>query len=198
MPVHSFIYDDQFRIIATNDGWDKTIQRALHMLVGLRHHENKKRIAQLKYCLLYSSAPWENSMATPEGLKTWFERKWTTHDQPRGWPIAGLNPHNLSIKDIPVGQYCYRLKGNMKYKADGAPYWSAKYCPYMGNRKFNGVPVTWCKFLRLGSVPNGTTEEQYTKLREHFGSEEKQDKVLPLFLLWDSCKECAVKFRDDE
>jgi hypothetical protein len=107
---------------------------------------------------------------------------------------------NTEAKDpsvIPVGSYCYdgtrpRREGEPEFTADGRPIRYLNCCPHMGSREFNGVTVTWCNFLNKGDIGNHCSDEDHAKLVEHFGSEEATEKALPLFLLWDSCKECGI------
>ena len=94
-------------------------------------------------------------------------------------------------KIIPEGPYCYRLdidKIDDYNQGKPAP---VIYCHYYGSKIFNEVRVPWCSFLEQGGIDNDTTDEQYEKLVEYFGSEDNMDKQLPLSLLWDSCKECG-------
>jgi len=87
---------------------------------------------------------------------------------------------------IPKGCYCYSpAEGRNKY---GIP--NIKNCPYMSGREYNGVMIHYCEYLELGDY-GSISDEEYKKLLEHFGSEEKLKEVLPLFLLWDSVKECG-------
>jgi hypothetical protein len=91
---------------------------------------------------------------------------------------------------IPQGDYCYtwieapseinNLKGKIKA------------CPYLTKKTFNGVDVPWCNFLNCGGLDNNQDDSDIPKLIEHFGSEEKMNEELPLFLLWDMVKECGI------
>lgn len=196
MRIQSFIFDDKYKVVVRNLGWSKTIETGIRMLASLHAAGNKDRIAQLKYCIIYFRGPkWDASLLKPANLKTWLE---TT--RPPGEIYVGdlqnLNPHNKSTQGIPRGQYCYKLAGKMKHRADGMPYWKTKCCPHLTSKKFGGVVVTWCNFLELGSVHNNTTPEEHKKLEAHFGSEAKMDEKLPLSLLWDQCKECSIRDSD--
>ena len=92
---------------------------------------------------------------------------------------------------IPKGCYCYEpSEGHNKY---GIP--NVKYCPYMTSKEYNGVLCPYCAYLEQGTVD--CTDEDFKKLVEHFGSEEKVFEGLPLTLLFDSCKECGIN-DDDE
>jgi hypothetical protein len=88
---------------------------------------------------------------------------------------------------IPKGNYCYVLteeKGK-----HGIP--NAKYCPYMSMKEYGGIPVTYCKYMEWGDV-GSIDDGEYKKLLEYFGGdEEKLHEELPLFILFDSCKECG-------
>jgi len=89
---------------------------------------------------------------------------------------------------IPPGPYCYIPDFTILEDHEGFP---TVYCPYHTSKEINGVIVPWCNFLNQGGISNNTTEEEYEKLVEHFGDEDKTDEQLPLDLLWDSCKECG-------
>ena len=98
---------------------------------------------------------------------------------------------------IPKGDYCYTwievpsVENNFVGKT--------KVCPYAEVKDINGVHVPWCNYLELGGFPgngkwagwedSGKADEV---LIEYFGSKEKMEEKLPLFLLFDSCKECGV------
>ena len=103
---------------------------------------------------------------------------------------------------IPKGDYCYTwievpsVENNFVGKT--------KVCPYAEVKDINGVHVPWCNYLELGGFPgNGKWAgwEDHNKadevLIEHFGSKEKMEEKLPLFLLFDSCKECGEKVEDE-
>lgn len=77
------------------------------------------------------------------------------------------------VSVIPKGIYCY--DGNYR-----CPYWQ-------GNRD----GTVFCQYLEEGGIDNDCTDKQYDSLIETFGSEEEVDKVFPLDLLWDHCKECG-------
>ena len=95
-----------------------------------------------------------------------------------------MNQKDTSV--IPKGCYCYSpAEGVSKY---GIP--NIKNCPYMSSKEYNGVLVPYCEYLEEGDEGN-ITEEDHKKLLEHFGSEEKLKEILPLDLLWDSCKCCG-------
>ena len=90
---------------------------------------------------------------------------------------------------IPSGIYCYSLR---PHPTEPGKLEIFDKCPYLRDTKIAGVNVVWCDFLQSGSVPNGTTDEEYRKLKHFYGSEEALDEDLPLLLLWDGCKECGV------
>ena len=103
---------------------------------------------------------------------------------------------------IPHGDYCYTwievpsVSNNFVGKT--------KTCPYADVKDINGVHVPWCNYLELGGYPgNGKWagwEDDIKSdevLTEHFGSKEKMEEKLPLFLLFDSCKECGENVEDE-
>lgn len=91
---------------------------------------------------------------------------------------------------IPPGDYCYTWVEAPN--RDTGFRGEIKTCPYLTKKEFNGAEVPWCSFLDCGGIHNNQSESDITKLIEHFGSEEKMDEELPLFLLWDMVKECGV------
>lgn len=106
----------------------------------------------------------------------------------------------MSNKDtsvIPKGIYCYTWKEYPNEQNN----WSGKvnYCPYYDVKDINGVEIPWCNYLELGGTPGsgkwkgwddyGTAEKV---LIEHFGGKEQMDEKLPLFSLFDQCKECGI------
>jgi hypothetical protein len=115
----------------------------------------------------------------------------------RIFPAREFNTEALDPSVIPVGPYCYggnrpRRENEPEFTEDGRTIRYLKYCPYMGMKTLNGVQVTWCNFLGKGDIGNNCSDEDHARLVEHFGSQEALDKGLPLFLLWDSCKECGI------
>ena len=107
------------------------------------------------------------------------------------------------ISIIPKGDYCYTWKE--------APSESNKYrgtvnmCPYYDVKNVNGVDFPWCNYLELGGTPGdgewtGLEDDNKAEeiLTEHFGSKEKMEEKLPLFLLFDSCKECGENEENEE
>jgi hypothetical protein len=196
MRIQSFIFDDSYKVLVRNPGWSKTTETGLRMLASLHAAGNKARISQLKYCIIYFRGPkWDASLLKPAKLKAWLEVT-----RPPGEIYIGalqnLNPHNKSTKGIPEGQYCYKGVGGLKHRPDGTPYYTTKCCPHLVTKKFGGVAVPWCNFLGLGSVHNNTTPAEHKKLEAHFGTPEKLEAKLPLFLLWDQVKECSVRSGD--
>jgi hypothetical protein len=112
-------------------------------------------------------------------------------------PAKNFNPEAKDPSVIPSGNYCYhgtrpRRADEPEFTEDGRPIRYLNYCPHMGSKTFNGVEVPWCNFLGKGDIGNNCSDENHAKLVEHFGTQEALDKVLPLFLLWDSCKECGI------
>lgn len=89
---------------------------------------------------------------------------------------------------IPYGPYCYTYKDDRYIP-----------CPYYKIRDINSIPVPWCEYLELGGMigDHHAPENQYKKLLEYYGTEEKMDKELPLFLLFDQCKECGENYPDE-
>jgi len=90
---------------------------------------------------------------------------------------------------IPAGAYCYH-RSPTEINQYGIP--KAIPCPYYSSKEINDVSVPWCSFLDSGGQSNNHSDEDVKKLIEHFGSEEKMNKKLPLFLLWDQVKECGI------
>jgi hypothetical protein len=102
----------------------------------------------------------------------------------------------LSKKHIPEGPYCYTWK-EIPSEKNGYKGKTIK-CPYLIYRNINGVQIPWCEYMDAGSIPNGISDDHYGKLIEYFGTEEKVQEKLPLFLLWDWVKECGEKDNWDE
>jgi len=98
------------------------------------------------------------------------------------------NSKNTSV--IPQGSYCYTWEESPSQENNCRG--KVKNCPYLTKKTFNGVDVPWCLFLNCGGLSNNTDDSEIPKLIEHFGSEEKMNEALPLFLLWDGVKECGV------
>ena len=91
---------------------------------------------------------------------------------------------------IPKGIYCYTWEefpskeNNFRGKT--------KVCPYYKSKDIAGIKVPWCEFLESGGTNNGWTEEDWDKVKEYYEMQNKDmDKELPLFFLWDGCKECG-------
>lgn len=91
---------------------------------------------------------------------------------------------------IPKGQYCYEIDpfGDPDLHGGETPI---KHCPFSTYKTINGVNVPWCSYLNQGGISNNTSDEEYEKLIDYYGIEEKLDEELPLDLLWDSVKECG-------
>ena len=93
---------------------------------------------------------------------------------------------------IPEGHYCYVPdieKNDNKDKNDSAYY--TKNCPYWGYIKDEGVDICHCSFLNESSIPNGTSDEDYKKLKDKYGSDEKLWEKFTGDLIWDQVKECG-------
>lgn len=99
-------------------------------------------------------------------------------------------------KLIPPGPYCYVIdltaETTIKEQIELGNSLPTVFCPYSTYKEFNGVKVPWCSFLEQGGISNNTTEEEFDKLIEYFGSENNVFDFLYLDLLWDDCKECGV------
>jgi len=103
---------------------------------------------------------------------------------------------------IPKGDYCYTwievpsVENNFVGKT--------KVCPYAEVKDINGVEFPWCNYLELGGTPgNGNwagwkdDNKADEVLTEHFGSKEKMEEKLSLFLLFDGCKACGENVEDE-
>lgn len=100
---------------------------------------------------------------------------------------------------IPIGQYCYRidtLYDGPKIEDGGIP---TVNCPYQKYKKYKntGVSLPYCAYLEEYGWSNNMTNEEFDKLVEHFGSEDKTFDAFPMDLLWDSCKECGENHEED-
>jgi len=98
---------------------------------------------------------------------------------------------------IPKGHYCYEADpfGDPDLNDGEMPI---KSCPFSTYKTINGVNVPWCSFLDQGGVDNNISDRDYKKLVDYYGSEDKMDKKLPLYLLWDSVKECGENIDYEE
>jgi hypothetical protein len=87
--------------------------------------------------------------------------------------------------EIPFGDYCYT------YGPSGR-----KMCPHFTSITVNEVSLPYCNHLKMGSIPNDLTENEYSKLKAVFGSDSNgvlnETPETALFLLFDACKECGV------
>lgn len=101
---------------------------------------------------------------------------------------------------IPPGPYCYvpDIEKNANRKA-GGPYYT-KTCPYWGYIKDEGVDICHCSFLNESSIPNGTSDEDYEKLKKKYGGIDEVWNSLTGDLLWDQVKECGINdnWEEDE
>jgi len=103
---------------------------------------------------------------------------------------------------IPKGDYCYTWK---EVPSESNNYRvTVNRCPYYDVKNVNGVEFPWCNYLELGGTPgdgNWAGWEDSDKaddiLNKHFGSTEETEKHLPLFLLFDGCKECGENVEDE-
>ena len=190
--ITAFIFDKDHRLLATGN-WSTVEQRAWRLLRDLRKRKKFRQIAETFVCHLFHDHPWHEAFRQPENLKVFLGQ---APKRTPVTPIRQLNPFNLPTGPIPKGSYCYGSLGRQKFKKDGARYFTPKYCPYLRVRKIKGAAVPWCSFLKLGGISNHTTEAEYRRLLQHFGSEKALHAKLPLFLLWDACKECGLKSDD--
>lgn len=101
--------------------------------------------------------------------------------------------YKMDESQIPKGSYCYSLSNELN--EHGFP--KTIICPFFEYKEVVGVQVPFCNFLNLGGPQNGWTEEESEKIDQFYGSREKTDEMLPLFLLWDQVKECGMN-DDDE
>jgi hypothetical protein len=98
------------------------------------------------------------------------------------------------ISRIPNGLYCYNWKelpsteNNFKGKINR--------CPYFEDKNINGVCVPWCDYLECGGISNNHSQEDYKKIRKFYKTKKAMNDDLPLFLLWDLCKECGENIED--
>lgn len=111
----------------------------------------------------------------------------------RNWEHLSKATKDKDVSIIPKGEYCYTYLHERG--ANGIP--KAKSCPYMCGKEYNGVVVSYCNYLEWGDI-GGITDEEYSKLLEYFGSEEKMKQELPLFFLFDDCKECGENKHTEE
>jgi len=87
---------------------------------------------------------------------------------------------------IPKGDYCYTWK---EVPSESNNYrGTVNRCPYYDVKNVNGVEFPWCNYLELGGDDI---------LNKHFGSAEETEKHLPLFFLFDGCKECGENVEDE-
>ena len=107
---------------------------------------------------------------------------------------------NTSI--IPKGPYCYTWK-ELPSKENNFRG-QVNLCPYFQVKNIDGVEFPWCDYLELGGLPGDggfVGWSDYKKaievLSKHFGGEDKMDEALPLFLLFDQCKECGIDDEDE-
>jgi len=131
----------------------------------------------------------------------WVYSQYKEASRVQGYEVHKLNPQDLDASIIPPGTYCYFGRESTTIdKETGMPSFKMKMCPYFTHMTFNGVNVPWCSFLNKGgtegSLKHGQTEAEaeveWQKLKDYFVTEENMNKVLPLDLLWDSCKECGI------
>jgi len=100
---------------------------------------------------------------------------------------------NKDTSIIPPGPYCYVPdieKNKNKDKDDHAYY--TKTCPYWGYIKDEGVDICHCSFLNESSIPNGTSSEDYAKLKKKYGEGKDLWDKFTGDLIWDQVKECGI------
>lgn len=96
---------------------------------------------------------------------------------------------------IPPSIYCYTW---IKFPSEENNWrGKTKFCPFYSFKEINGVKIPWCSYLNLGGMDNNWNEEDWNKVRSHYKTEEEMDKELPLFLLWDACKECDENLEEE-
>lgn len=98
---------------------------------------------------------------------------------------------------IPIGMYCYKfdhLYDGPKLDSGAIP---VVPCPFDTYKELNGVSVPYCSYLEKLGWKNSWKEEEWEKLIEHFGDEDKVFEALKLDLLWDACKECGENYEED-
>lgn len=98
---------------------------------------------------------------------------------------------------IPFGHYCYHI--DRSYDGEGLTPMSVPIvtCPYRGYKEVNGVNVPYCSYLDSLGWKNGFTDDEFNKLIDFYGSEDKVFDALELDLLWDGCKCCGENYEED-
>ena len=99
---------------------------------------------------------------------------------------------------IPTGRYCYKFDDQydgQKLKEGTVP---TVYCPYGTTKEFFGVNICWCEYLEKGGLDNHMLDEDFNKLVEGYGSEDKVFEKFDLDLLWDGVKECGGNNNEEE
>lgn len=104
---------------------------------------------------------------------------WTDEDK----EPSPTTSDTLNSNMIPEGGYCYSEKSN---------------CPYYDYKTIGKVKVPYCKYLKQGGTDHNWTEEEWSILENHFGTDENIYEQLPLPDLWDKCKYCGINEPDQE
>jgi hypothetical protein len=93
---------------------------------------------------------------------------------------------------IPEGPYCYvpDIEKNANKAEDDHTYYT-KTCPYFKYKKDEGVDVVHCEFLNVSGLINGTSSEDYAKLKKKYGGSKEMWDKYPADLLWDQVKSCG-------
>jgi len=71
-------------------------------------------------------------------------------------------------------------------------------CPHFNTIEDDGVVVVRCEYLKENGLTNDMTDEEFKILVKKYGSEDEVFDAHPLFLLWDSVKECGENWPDEE
>ena len=102
----------------------------------------------------------------------------------------------MTNKGIPKGPYCYTPK-QTPCKENGWVY-GVNMCPHFNTIEDDGVVVVRCEYLKENGLTNDMTDEEFKILVKKYGSEDEVFDAHPLFLLWDSVKECGENWPDEE
>ena len=106
------------------------------------------------------------------------------------------------LSKIPNGQYCYKPRemrqDEPKLTKNGTHIYYVEYCPFYTSKSFGGVAMPWCSFLNQGGYDNRNySDAELVAVKNSFSNEEAHDDALPLFLLWDACKECGENMGEE-
>jgi hypothetical protein len=107
----------------------------------------------------------------------------------------------LNASNIPEGLYCYKYRERKadepEFNEAGLPIRYVEYCPFYGWKEIGGVEMPWCSFLNQGGYDNiEYSKGELESIRATFKTQKEHDDALPLFLLWDGCKECGQNYGD--